>query len=57
MATIHKPFKYVPALHTDVAETIRRAKKRLKEMEEAKRAETSAIVTVLPTKTQAGNKP
>jgi hypothetical protein len=51
MATIHKPFKYVPALHTDVSQTIRRERLRLRAIEEAKRkatAEMLAKVTQLP---------
>ena len=35
MATIHKPFNYVPALHTNIARTIQRERKRLKALEEA----------------------
>jgi len=52
MATIHKPFTYIPALHTNVARTIQREKKRLKELELAKEkaaAENLASVTQLPT--------
>jgi hypothetical protein len=52
MATIHKPFNYVPALHTNIARTIQREKKRLKDLELAKEkaaAESLASVTQLPT--------
>jgi hypothetical protein len=52
MATIHKPFKYVPALQTDISVTIRREKARLKALEDAERlasAERAAKVTLLPT--------
>lgn len=48
MATIHKPFKYIPALHTDVRQTIRREIARLKALEEAKRMTAAAKVTELP---------
>jgi hypothetical protein len=54
MATIHKPFKYVPALHTDVSKTIRKELLRLKALEEDKRrasADARAKVTPL-TKTK-----
>lgn len=50
MATIHKPFKYVPALHTDVSKTIRKEVLRLKALEEEQRraaAESRAKVTPL----------
>jgi hypothetical protein len=50
MVTIHKPFKYVPALHTDVSKTIRKELLRLKAMEEEHRrsaAEARAKVTPL----------
>lgn len=36
MATIHKPFKYVPALQTDIRQTFRREWQRLREQEQAK---------------------
>ena len=52
MATIHKPFAYVPALHTNIARTIQREKKRLRDLEAAKEkaaAESLASVTQLPT--------
>ena len=59
MATIHKPFTYIPALHTNVARTIQREKKRLKELEQAREkaaAESMASVTQLPTtKLRSGN--
>ena len=51
MATIHKPFKYTPALHTDISVTIKREKARLRaqlEAEEKASAGLSAKVTVLP---------
>lgn len=37
MATIHRPFKYVPALQTDIRQTFRREWQRLREQEQAKR--------------------
>jgi hypothetical protein len=36
MATIHKPFKYVPALQTDIRQTFRREWQRLREQEQAR---------------------
>ena len=51
MAIIHKPFKYTPALHTDISVTIRREKARLKAQADAEQmaaANLSAKVTVLP---------
>lgn len=51
MATIHKPFEYVPAISTDISKTIKREKERLRALEEAKRkaeAESLANVTPLP---------
>lgn len=50
MAIIHKPFKYVPALQTDISKTIRREQMRLKALEDMKRratSETCAKVTPL----------
>jgi hypothetical protein len=52
MATVHKPFKYVPAISTDISKTIKRERDRLKALEQAKRkpvVETHAKVTPLPT--------
>jgi len=43
MATIHKPFKYVPALQTDIRQTIKRELARLKALEEARRAAGSNV--------------
>ena len=55
MATIHKPFTYVPAIQTNIARTIQRERKRLKALEEAaqqdKPIEVAVVtnVTALPT--------
>jgi hypothetical protein len=38
MATIHKPFKYVPAQQTDIRATFKREIARLKALEEQRRA-------------------
>lgn len=47
MATIHKPFQYVPALHTNIARTIQRERKRLKALEEEqKKAEAESLASV-----------
>jgi hypothetical protein len=49
MAIIHKPFKYVSSLHTDVSKTIKREQMRLKALEDAKRkAATEAAGKVTP---------
>jgi hypothetical protein len=49
MAIIHKPFKYVPALYTDISKTIRREQLRLQALEEAKRkSATEAAGKVTP---------
>ena len=47
MGTIHKPFKYVPALQTDIRQTIRREQARLRALQEAQRAAPAANVTPL----------
>ena len=46
MAIIHKPFNYVPSLHTNIAKTIQRERKRLKALEQAGKAEVPAEVVV-----------
>ena len=48
MATIHKPFKYVPAVQTDIRQTFKREIARLRAGEEALRAAPAANVTPLP---------
>jgi hypothetical protein len=47
MGTIHKPFKYVPSLQTDIRQTIRREQARLRALQEAQRAAPAANVTPL----------
>ena len=47
MAIIHKPFNYVPALHTNIAKTIQRERKRLKQLEEAAKAQVPAEVVAM----------
>jgi hypothetical protein len=52
MAIVHKPFKYVPAISTDISKTIKRERDRLKALEQAKRkteVQSPAKVTPLPT--------
>jgi hypothetical protein len=44
MATIHKPFKYVPAVETDIRQTIKRELARLKALEEERRAAAGSNV-------------
>ncbi|HZM36345.1 MAG TPA: hypothetical protein VFC18_17905 [Burkholderiales bacterium] len=52
MATIHKPFKYVPAHHTDIRVTFKREFARLRAMQEKKPAleeqPCAATVSVMP---------
>lgn len=52
MATIHKPFKYVPAHHTDIRVTFKREFARLRAMEEKKQEleeqRSMAAVSVMP---------
>ena len=45
MATIHKPFKYVRALETDIRQTFRREWQRLRELEQAKKSAPPLNVT------------
>ena len=47
MATIHKPFTYVPAIQTNIARTIQRERKRLKALEEAAKKEAPVEVAVM----------
>lgn len=56
MATIHKPFTYVPAIQTNIARTIAKERKRLKALEAAAKQEKQPVevavltnVTPLPT--------
>ena len=46
MATIHKPFKYVPAQQTDIRVTIKRELARLKALEEQKRTATGNVTPI-----------
>ncbi|MGQ0546148.1 MAG: hypothetical protein ACT4P3_12565 [Betaproteobacteria bacterium] len=46
MATIHKPFKYVRALDTDIRQTFKREWQRLRELEEAKRAAAPNVTPI-----------
>jgi len=52
MATIHKPFTYVPAIQTNIARTIQRERKRLKALEEAAKkaapVEVAVVTNVTP---------
>ena len=47
MATIHKPFTYVPAIQTNIARTIAKERKRLKALEEAGKQEAPIEVAVV----------
>ena len=46
MATIHKPFKYVPARDTDIRQTFKRELQRLRALEQAKRAATGNVMPI-----------
>jgi hypothetical protein len=52
LATIHKPFTYIPAIQTNIARTIQRERKRLKALEEAaqqgKPIEVAVVTNVTP---------
>jgi len=52
LATIHKPFTYVPAIQTNIARTIQRERKRLKALEEGapadKHVEVAVVTNVTP---------
>lgn len=49
MAIIHKPFRYVPALYTDISKTIKREQMRLKALEDEKRkVATDAAAKITP---------
>ena len=47
MATIHKPFTYVPAIQTNIARTIAKERKRLKALEEAGKKDRPVEVAVI----------
>jgi hypothetical protein len=47
MATIHKPFNYVPAIQTNIARTIAKERKRLKALEEAGKKDAPIEVAVI----------
>ncbi|MGQ0653713.1 MAG: hypothetical protein ACT4P4_15830 [Betaproteobacteria bacterium] len=47
MATIHKPFTYVPAIQTNIARTIQRERKRLKALEDAAKKQVPVEVAVV----------
>jgi hypothetical protein len=46
MATIHKPFKYVPARDTDIRQTFKRELQRLRALEQAKRAAAGNVTPI-----------
>jgi hypothetical protein len=46
MATIHKPFKYVRALETDIRQTFKREWQRLRELEQAKHAAAPNVTPI-----------
>jgi len=54
MATIHKPFKYVPALQTDIRQTFRREMQRLRELEQAKRAAAGNVTPINKDRARTG---
>lgn len=54
MATIHKPFKYVPALQTDIRQTFRREWQRLREQEQARREASSKVTSIAKERARPG---
>lgn len=54
MATIHKPFKYVPALQTDIRQTFRREWQRLRELEQAKREAVGKVTPITKERARPG---
>ncbi len=54
MATIHKPFKYVPALQTDIRQTFRREWQRLRELEQARRDASSNVTPIARERARPG---
>jgi hypothetical protein len=46
MATIHKPFRYVPARETDIRQTFKREWQRLRLLEEAKRSAAGNVTPI-----------
>jgi hypothetical protein len=50
MATIHKPFKYVPAQQTDIRVTFKRELARLRALEEQKRAAPGNVTPLAQSK-------
>jgi hypothetical protein len=54
MATIHKPFKYVRALETDIRQTFRREWQRLRELEQAKRAAAPNVTPITSKERRTG---
>ena len=54
MATIHKPFKYVPALQTDIRQTFRREWQRLRELEQARRDAAGRVTSIIKERARPG---
>jgi len=54
MATIHKPFKYVPAVQTDIRQTFKRELQRLRELEPAKRAAPGNVTPIKKERARTG---
>jgi len=53
MATIHKPFKYVPAQQTDIRATFKRELARLKVLEEQRRAAPGNVTPIAQSKVRS----
>jgi hypothetical protein len=54
MATIHKPFKYVPARDTDIRQTFRREIQRLRALEQVKRATAGNVTPINKDRARTG---
>lgn len=54
MATIHKPFKYVPAVQTDIRQAFKRELQRLRELEQAKRAAPGNVTPIKKERARTG---
>ena len=53
MATIHKPFKYVPAQQTDIRATFKRELARLKALEEQRHAAPGNVTPIAQSKVRS----
>ena len=54
MATIHKPFRYVPARDTDIRQTFKREWQRLRQLEQAKREAAEKVTPITKERLRPG---